>query len=469
MSQKVVEVIPDRFDETKKKQIAQQDISEDDNGLTKLVRRPTMGTQLKQETYATIRVVKGDGTPIWVVDAGSKRKQPEGGNALQRFTDIYSNFLLQSVQDERAEKQQILETFGEPYIFLFGSRPTMKVFRGVLVNTFDFNWEAEWWHNYENFLRGTKCVENDARIYLQYDQTLVSGYLLGASAVKDSQNQQLVQLSFQVFVTSDTTLTALGNPQAIPGMTSLEKEGQVTDDSFRPETYDPQQLNQISRAPDGMRTGDTGSLEEPGLNQSLGSIAKASWDYIGQTSSGLSTSYGVASADSLDANLPSKSPGKLIRLPSGFASIVEFDIDDQAADSSSQAQAGRKITYTTFDKNELEYVGVGDQYLSSLNINGSVRRFRQSITDPSVYTKKMYEKLSLFFEQNGYQVSTLEAQGMSGEMSSTDRGLLPVSSFSAEGILEIEDSTSSPDVLGSRTQSSLSRGSREEMLFTSYT
>src|SRR6267154_2741792 len=181
------------------------------------IRRPVRGTQLKEDSFATMRVVAGSGQAVPIIDAGSRRTDDK--NKIfevngKRATDIYSNFFLQTITEERAEKQQILETFGEPFIFFFGQLAQIITFSGILLNTFDFNWEAEWWWNYDNYLRGTRCVENDARVFLAFDETLVTGYIMATAATKNAQEKNWVNFQFQMFLTSNTNFSRIGNPNA---------------------------------------------------------------------------------------------------------------------------------------------------------------------------------------------------------------------------------------------------------------
>ena len=148
----VLEIIPDPFLEVSKGREGNQKRAGGEPGL---VRRPNSGTQLDKDTFASLSVVTSAGAAVPLLDAGGT---PDDKGA-QATSTRYTNFLLQSVSEDRMEKQQILETFGEPYIFFFGERPRILNFQGILINTFDFNGEAEWWHNYDNYLRGTKLTE----------------------------------------------------------------------------------------------------------------------------------------------------------------------------------------------------------------------------------------------------------------------------------------------------------------------
>ena len=79
------------------------------------VRRPTRGLEIKEETPAALKVIGADGNEIPLVNSSSRSDEPA--------TSAYSNFLLQQVQEVRMEKHQIVETFGESYIFFFGESP----------------------------------------------------------------------------------------------------------------------------------------------------------------------------------------------------------------------------------------------------------------------------------------------------------------------------------------------------------
>ncbi len=200
-----VEITPDAFNTVGK--------SEAVRGVTKPggdsipdrfhhVRRPVRGIVIKDETYATIQVRQANGRPLPLFDAASITATGRG--------DLNSNFLIQSISEQRAEKQQIVMTFGEPYIFFFGEQPRIISVQGVLLNTEDFNWRAEWWENYDKYLRGTACVRSRSRVYLSWDDIVVEGYLLTSSAQETSTEQNYVRFEFQLFVTNYQNISNIG-------------------------------------------------------------------------------------------------------------------------------------------------------------------------------------------------------------------------------------------------------------------
>lgn len=173
-----------------------------DRAGVKNVRRPFRGIEWKSDTYAVFRVYAADGTEIKLVDSSWPEGEGRG----------YANFLLQSVQEARVERQQMIETFGSSLVFFFGESPRFVDVTAILLNTHDFNWEAEWWRNYQDTLRGTRLVEQGARALLCFDDTIIEGYPMNASVVKQSGEPNLVQLQFRMFVTNQANVSNVGDP-----------------------------------------------------------------------------------------------------------------------------------------------------------------------------------------------------------------------------------------------------------------
>jgi hypothetical protein len=185
------------------------------------VRRPLRGIEIKDDTYGILKVIKADGTELPLTDAGGSRYPDPGfeDDSVDPFskptalasTYNYSNFIIQRIDESRQEKSQILETFGDSYIFFFGERPRLLNVSGLLMNTVDFNWRTEFWYNYENVLRGTKLVEQNARIYLFWDDLVVEGYMLQAAARDDADMPYHIPFNFTLFVTAHTYLSTIGD------------------------------------------------------------------------------------------------------------------------------------------------------------------------------------------------------------------------------------------------------------------
>jgi hypothetical protein len=197
-----VELVTDAFADNFRKQRGSQLPGRTGRAGAARARRPMRGLEIKEDTYGLIKVVQSDGTELELFDSSS-----ETGKSAR-----YTNFILQSVQEARMEKHQIVETFGEAYIFFFGEHPRFLDVTVVLLNSNDFNWEAEFWANYNDYLRGTKLVEMGARTYLFYDDTVVEGYWLQAQAVKTSDQPLSIQVSFRLFLTNYSNVSLVGDP-----------------------------------------------------------------------------------------------------------------------------------------------------------------------------------------------------------------------------------------------------------------
>lgn len=347
----IVAIIPDRF---KKNQNLESSLTP--NGTQHAtkhdVRRPTRGIQLKNDSYAVLKVIKGNGEEVPLVNAGSRQGRMVNG---QLVSDSYANFLIQSVTEDRMEKQQIVETFGEAFIFFFGERPRVLNIQGVLLNTFDFNWEAEWWFNYDNYLRGTKCVEHDARIYLTVDQTLVSGYIISTSSGKNAQERNHVGFNFQLFVTDYTQLSKVGDPSADQAKTPMYS------------TYRGKTDAQIANGPPLLRYTKPNwqqiGVRTPSLVESLMATG------INSVRLAMNTARSLANSAMLPAAYLDRFMGNPVRVPIGFAGAValdetKVDLTKYFLANASVPGLDAPIAYSTFGANQDEFV-CSDQYATS--------------------------------------------------------------------------------------------------------
>jgi hypothetical protein len=141
-----------------------------------------------------------------------------------------NEFLLTSVSEASQEKYQIFQTFDDDLIYFFDRNPHIYTYGGVLVNAGDtgpeanpeavFQWKSRFQALYEKILRGSKCVENDARAILTYENVVREGFLLNFSMTEDARNPLHVPFQFTFFVTKESNnhraLRADGGGQQLP-------------------------------------------------------------------------------------------------------------------------------------------------------------------------------------------------------------------------------------------------------------
>ena len=168
------------------------------------------GVTLKEETVASLRIISNL--------VGEKRNILEPRKTTAGFEVFATDqFVLQAVTETDNEKIQVVETFGEPIIFLFGRRPRFYNFSGFLFNGGDSSTNAEdnsgystlWRDNfklaYELFIRGTRCVKFRARAYLTYDRVMREGFIISSTISQDIR-PNMVQFSFTMYITREINL-----------------------------------------------------------------------------------------------------------------------------------------------------------------------------------------------------------------------------------------------------------------------
>ncbi len=166
--------------------------------------------EIKDDTYAYIKLVRSDGTTVDLIDSSDASGR----------SNSYSNFILQSVQEARAERHQLIETFGDTFLFLFGESPRFLQVQATLLNSFDFNWKAEFQYNYDNYLRGTKAIEQGARCYLFYDNNVVEGYIINCTLAEAATDPMNIQLQFQFYVLNAKSISLIDTGGSYPTRSS---------------------------------------------------------------------------------------------------------------------------------------------------------------------------------------------------------------------------------------------------------
>lgn len=257
----------------------------------KLVRRPVRGLQMKREVFAVLSVTGPSNVAL--KNASAPKDQP---------VSYTSNFLLQAIQEERVEKMQLISTFGAPRGFFFGEQPRSISCSAILLNSADFQWEAEWWENYENSLRGTRLVDKGMKAVLTYEDRVVEGYLFRASTSKSEPTPQVVNLSFSMWVTAALDLIKVGEPKI--DNFHLDRNQMALDyGEFEPDTVAvPEVLNEV-------RARNIRSLNAGG--GLFGAIRAGATDYL--------SSFTGSTRQSIDAVREDWLYGRNVVVPQGFA------------------------------------------------------------------------------------------------------------------------------------------------------
>ena len=129
-----------------------------------------------------------------------------------------TEFILEDVQEQMAERFQLQETFGDFNVFFFGKRAEIYTYSGSLLNADgNLQWRNQFLDNYERFLRGTKAAELKARVYLLYDDVIREGFILSAGIAQNSFTEGVVKFNFTMLITGKRILGQIPkNPTADP-------------------------------------------------------------------------------------------------------------------------------------------------------------------------------------------------------------------------------------------------------------
>lgn len=140
----------------------------------------------------------------------------DGGSIFKSYRTVYQSnrFLLQSVQENRSERAQIVETFGGSQLFLYGSSAEIYQFQGILLNTASFPWKAEFIRAYETYLKGSVAREKNLRVYIAYDDVLREGYILNANFNYAVGALRHIIFSFSMFITNKR-IFSFGDSRAV--------------------------------------------------------------------------------------------------------------------------------------------------------------------------------------------------------------------------------------------------------------
>ena len=141
-------------------------------------------------------------------------------NSSSKLLFQTNKFLLQNITKPQQEKFQIIETFGDPHVFFYGTRAKVYTFQGVLLDGFykttpdsyssdvanrNSNrnmWATAFQNFYETQLRGTKLKDNGNIAAFYVNGWLIKGYPINLTIMKEA-NQLPDAVNFQMTMVID--------------------------------------------------------------------------------------------------------------------------------------------------------------------------------------------------------------------------------------------------------------------------
>lgn len=135
------------------------------------------------------------------------------GNTDKAIPQAFTNFILTSVQEDRREKFQIFETFGDPALFFFDKKTPIYSFSGFLIDSEHQDetrpgappddkgsWANEFRQLWETEIRGTKLIEGNKIAVIAFKKSLIYGYPVNLSLQTDARQPFTAAFSFNMVV-----------------------------------------------------------------------------------------------------------------------------------------------------------------------------------------------------------------------------------------------------------------------------
>jgi len=153
--------------------------------------------------------LKHDGSPAaikLVLDDVFKDKRTDAAKkAWEKITksgiDYIDNFVLSRMSEVNSERYQILQSITDDYkIYFSGKSPVVTSIGGHMLNTYNQQWWYDFEYFYDNYLRGSKAVENKIRAFLTIADTIYDILILKFGVQLDANFDDSVMFSID-FVT----------------------------------------------------------------------------------------------------------------------------------------------------------------------------------------------------------------------------------------------------------------------------
>lgn len=113
----------------------------------------------------------------------------------------YIDFLLQSAQETRQEKVQIVDVLSDNYVaYFFGASPPIFSYQGTLLNTYQDDWRSAFSIIYDEIIRGTKLARRRRLLTLTYDNVAVTGTAVAMSQTLTADMEMAANFTLDILV-----------------------------------------------------------------------------------------------------------------------------------------------------------------------------------------------------------------------------------------------------------------------------
>lgn len=167
------------------------------------VRRPAIGLTSPTARFCTIDVIArsstdGNGEPISLINSSYVAGQGRGT----------TNFFIQTLTESPGTTSQVVKSFSSWFMSSVGVAPDMIEVSGILLQSVNFNWRAEWDANFKRFLRSDQCILRKAQVFLTIEDRVFSGYIINSVTSSSSATTRAAsQFTFTMAVRNTLDLS----------------------------------------------------------------------------------------------------------------------------------------------------------------------------------------------------------------------------------------------------------------------
>ena len=118
-----------------------------------------------------------------------------------------TQYMLTSVRMATKDVIQIIKTFSGFRILAFDGEPQVWSFQGVLMNTENENWFANWRANYVQYMSPVQCARMGTEVVLTFQDFLVAGIITNPSMGLDANSDGAVPFSFNMILLEESVFS----------------------------------------------------------------------------------------------------------------------------------------------------------------------------------------------------------------------------------------------------------------------
>lgn len=165
--------------------------------------RDPRAANTREDNFAVLRVIRGFQPGIG---------DPFGTGEAFKILFQTNRFLLERASEQQMERTSFVETFGETYLYLFGTKAKIWEYSGVLMDTQGQDWLNAWRSAYEKYVKASASTKLKARCFLIYDNVVREGVIVATGIGRNVGQYGFARFNFRMFVINEYLLSGQPDP-----------------------------------------------------------------------------------------------------------------------------------------------------------------------------------------------------------------------------------------------------------------